>query len=223
MGKISLKTENILLVLFFSLLALMPIVYFNSAPQGTQIQGEKLESESAPLSIPKKELSKKNIPLVDPLPPLEPLPSPPTQYIGQFDNKGESFNSPPPLPQSSTIRYYTKNSANIKYIAVEINNKPFEAMFDSGASFVAVDNKTVVALGLQPKDFLKKGVVETPGGKTISFSFYCDKITLGLYTVTNVECVYIPSLEGILLGGSFLSFFNYSVNANDMTITLFQR
>ncbi len=207
-------------MLFFSLLALMPIVYFNSVPQGTHIQEKKLKPERLSSSLPGKELSKKDIPS-NPLPLLEPLPVLPSPYIGQLE--GMLLPPPPPLQQSSTIRYYTKNSANIKYLVVEINNKPFEAMFDSGASFVAVDNKTVVALGLQPKDFIKRGVVETPGGKTISFSFYCDKITLGLYTVTNVECVYIPSLEGILLGGSFLSFFNYSVNANDMTITLSQR
>lgn len=58
------------------------------------------------------------------------------------------------------------------------------------------------------------------GGFVDSYLFECNSIRLGIMTIHNVTCAYLPTLNKNLLGNSFLSNFIYSVNEGEGTITL---
>ena len=126
-----------------------------------------------------------------------------------------------PISSPYSIGYYLKNSENIKYLSIEINSVPVEAIFDTGASFVSVGSDVIRSLGVQSFNRIENAV--TPGGAAVSYSFICESIKVGGIEVKNVRCVYIPAMRGTLLGGSFLSLFNYSVDENNRAITFSPR
>ena len=125
-------------------------------------------------------------------------------------------------PDSQTLKYFTKESANIKYLTLEVNGIPIEAMFDTGASVVAFNTETIQKLfgaGVV-KSFKGKTSMSTANGIVEGYAFDLSTVRLGTMEVANVECQYAPYTRDNLLGGSFLSNFNYSINETDQTITL---
>src|SRR5208283_4194722 len=64
-----------------------------------------------------------------------------------------------------------------------------------------------------------KTVSETAAGPTATFLFTASSIKIGSIELKNVQCAFQPAAAMNLLGGSFLSNFDYSINERDHTIT----
>jgi clan AA aspartic protease (TIGR02281 family) len=117
-----------------------------------------------------------------------------------------------------TVSYYTKPTVlNVKFLTVFINDVPTEMMFDTGASFITVNNQIMSQLKISSP--LVKTVSDTAAGPTASFLFTASSIKIGSIELRNVQCTYQPASAMNLLGGSFLSNFHYSINELDHTIT----
>jgi clan AA aspartic protease (TIGR02281 family) len=141
------------------------------------------------------------------------------KYLTREKIRQESWRAVSSQPSNSqTFKYFTKGMLNVKFVTIEINGIPVEVQLDTGASFVAFDSETVKKLGIT--EFKQKVSLSSANGMVEGYLFTIPSIRLGTMEAINVVCAYVPSTTTNLLGGSFLSNFNYSVNEDEHTITL---
>jgi clan AA aspartic protease (TIGR02281 family) len=114
----------------------------------------------------------------------------------------------------------------VPVVPVTLNGTlPWKMVFDSGASSVILTYAVAQELGLRPEESDRSLQILTADGKSTTVRAKTLKsITLGPFTVENVECVVLP--EGVaganLLGGTFLSNFVYQMDLNAGEIHLSQ-
>jgi|GEM_PF-3304566 len=118
--------------------------------------------------------------------------------------------------------YNFRSVSNIKVLPVKINGVVFDAMIDTGASVVSVPQDVIQKLNIQ--NFTHKKIHSTAGGDVWAYYFPCI-ITLGSFEISNIECSYNQESPNdfILLGGTFLKNFNYSIDESEQTITFILR
>jgi clan AA aspartic protease (TIGR02281 family) len=121
-------------------------------------------------------------------------------------------------PTKAVVRFYTKpTTQNIKFLTAYINGMPTEMIFDTGASFITVNNQTMNQLRITTP--LIRTIANTASGPTYAYQFKASTIKVGSMELKNVQCSYLPAASENLLGGSFLSNFHYYINESDHTIT----
>ncbi|MFA5354864.1 MAG: retropepsin-like aspartic protease [Thermodesulfovibrionales bacterium] len=118
---------------------------------------------------------------------------------------------------SVTIPYYEKGYRNVKFLSLEVNSFPVEFLLDTGASYVALTSETIRRLGI--RDFSRSSQAMTANGPVNSYLFTIPSMKAGHLEVADVDCVYMPTLRENLLGGSFLSHFQFTINERDSTVT----
>lgn len=140
-------------------------------------------------------------------------------YKGYIESAGKRYYVYSPSVVSETYKYRV-SGVNIKCLTVDINGVPFEAMLDTGASYVVLSLDAVRKLGI--KEFVGSGIQRTASGFVPAYYFYAS-VKLGSFEIKDVKCSYLPSNPRansyVLLGGSFLSHFNYSINESEGTVT----
>lgn len=146
-----------------------------------------------------------------------------TQIEVWTDEQGiKHYENAPVTPATelsrTTIHFYTKNHLNIKFIPITINNIPLEAIIDTGASYISLNADSIRQLNI--KTFLKGITINTSNGITNGYLFIANSIKVGNIELNNIKCVYIPASKENLIGGSFLSNFNYFFNEREQTISL---
>lgn len=107
-----------------------------------------------------------------------------------------------------------------------INGKhPKVMILDTGASIVLLNESTARAAGVDVDAHGEKAYAKVADGRIIeSRRIVLESISVGRFTIKNVECSVLPdgSVEiDALLGGSFLDHFTYTVDpaANVLTLT----
>jgi len=88
----------------------------------------------------------------------------------------------------------------------EINGHAVEFLVDTGATDVAISEKTARALGLE---FGPQIIVMTAAGPSPAWRARLDQVSLGSLALKNVRATITPGLgKQALLGMSFLQYFN---------------
>lgn len=88
----------------------------------------------------------------------------------------------------------------------EINGQPVVFLLDTGATDVAISDKTARALGLE---FGPRITVMTAAGPAVAWRTRLDRVSLGSLALTDVRATITPGLgREALLGMSFLKYFN---------------
>lgn len=192
----------IVLVAYFTVPLSTTLV--SSIPKMDQPQLQKQVSstvQSVPIPIPKEE---KN-----------------SEPVKEFHQAQRVDRSQEIIKSTSTkvvVRYRTQQTArNIKFLTVYMNDIPTEVIFDTGASFIAVNTQTMNQLRISSP--LRPSTVNTASGPTPAYLFNAASIRIGSLELKNVQCSYLPASSQNLLGGSFLSNFHYYINEQDETIT----
>lgn len=120
---------------------------------------------------------------------------------------------------AETVKYYQKVSSRLKYITVNINNVPLEMVFDTGSSHIVLNAEGIKKLGISR--FVKRLKGESANGSVESFSFVAESVKVGSIELKDVEIHYVPKSAMNLLGGTFLSNFDYFVSERAGAITFF--
>lgn len=118
-----------------------------------------------------------------------------------------------------TVKYHYKPSSVLKYLTVHVNGIPFEMVFDTGSSHVVLNADAIEKLGVLR--FKKKLTGDSANGAVDSYSFQAESVKVGSLELKNVEVHYVPNSRINMLGGSFLSNFNYFVSEEYRSITFF--
>ncbi|MBT8049086.1 MAG: TIGR02281 family clan AA aspartic protease [Xanthomonadales bacterium] len=88
----------------------------------------------------------------------------------------------------------------------EINGQPVVFLLDTGATDVAISDKTARALGLE---FGPRITVMTAAGPAVAWRTRLDRVSLGSLALSDVRATITPGLgREALLGMSFLKYFN---------------
>ncbi len=88
----------------------------------------------------------------------------------------------------------------------EINGLPLVFLIDTGATDVAISDKTARAMGLE---FGPRIQIMTAAGPATAWGTRLDRVSLGSLELNNVRAIITPGLGGeALLGMSFLKHFN---------------
>ena len=98
----------------------------------------------------------------------------------------------------------------------QINGQPVMFLVDTGATDVAVSEKTARAMGL---DFGPRIRVMTAAGPVSAWATRLDHVRLGSLELTNVRATITPGLnDAALLGMSFLKHFNLRQEGDQLLI-----
>ena len=110
------------------------------------------------------------------------------------------------------------------FVHAEINGqKTIEMAIDTGAEIVLLPWKAAIQAGLDPETGPPVAMESANGSTTISRKVMLPKLTVGKFTLANVECVVTPAETGDvmpLLGQSFLNKFNYHIDAADGVLVI---
>ena len=103
------------------------------------------------------------------------------------------------------------------YIAEgEINGNPVVFLLDTGATDVAISDKTARALGLE---FGPRITVMTAAGPAAAWRTRLDRVSLGSLALDNVRATITPGLgREALLGMSFLQYFNLRQEGDQLVL-----
>jgi len=103
------------------------------------------------------------------------------------------------------------------YIAEgEINSSPVVFLLDTGATDVAISDKTARALGLE---FGPRITVMTAAGPVAAWRTRLDRVSLGSLALENVRATITPGLgREALLGMSFLQYFNLRQEGDQLVL-----
>jgi aspartyl protease family protein len=106
---------------------------------------------------------------------------------------------------------------NGHYVAEgEINGQPVKFLVDTGATDVAISEKTARAMGL---DFGPRIRVMTAAGPVGAWVTRLDRVRLGSLELTDVRATITPGLnDAALLGMSFLKHFNMQQDGDNLRI-----
>jgi clan AA aspartic protease (TIGR02281 family) len=117
-----------------------------------------------------------------------------------------------------------RREGNSYYATVVINGKqPEEMIVDTGANSVVLPYKIAVECGAKP-DESPVTVIATiaDGSKVKSKQVLLESVRVGKFTAERVECVVLPpeaKNAPILLGMTFLSRFNFSINGTELVLS----
>lgn len=107
--------------------------------------------------------------------------------------------------------YYEGNSI---IVAVKINGRECEMIFDTGAGSIAFADRHLAACGLNRPIESMQGQGGGVGGKRQAYGFFLDSVQLGPVEKKNVECVVLmhTPFPKPLLGQTFLSGLKYTID-----------
>jgi len=113
---------------------------------------------------------------------------------------------------------------NSYYATVVINGKaPKEMIVDTGASSVVLPYRVAVECGVNPGDFpLTLITTIADGSRVRGKPVVLDSVRVGKFTAKNVECVvWAPEEKNapMLLGMTYLSRFNFSINGTELVLS----
>lgn len=196
---IKIILASVFIIAFFAAVVIIILKYDSSAPSESNVQQAATKATNAPL--PQTQTSPNDL---------------------TIEQSEQILNAPLKVQDNKNIKqvkYYKKNNArNIKFISGEINGINVEFIFDTGASDIALNAETIKKLGI--KDFSKTARYKTAGGIVVGYKFVCSTIKVGDFEIKDVDCAYNPSASENLLGGTFLTHFNYYIDELTSTITL---
>ncbi len=127
------------------------------------------------------------------------------------------------VPSSTTAGKFEvkikRRQSNIPVVDVLFNNSiPFEMMFDTGASTIAISPQMAVALGVEEEG---KQRVSTAGGDILAGRGRLKTVKLGDLVVKDLEVSISPHLSFGLLGQNFYA--GYDVTIKEDTIEFSRR
>ncbi|HET6324670.1 MAG TPA: retropepsin-like aspartic protease [Planctomycetaceae bacterium] len=117
-----------------------------------------------------------------------------------------------------------RREGNSYYATVVINGKqPEEMIVDTGANSVVLPYKVALECGAKP-DESSQSVTATvaDGSKVKSKLVLLDSVRVGKFMAERVECIVLPpeaKNAPMLLGMTFLSRFNFSINGTDLVLS----
>ena len=116
-----------------------------------------------------------------------------------------------------------RREGNSYYATVVINGKQTEDMVvDTGANSVVLPYKVAVECGLKLDSAVPVVAMVADGSKVDSKKVVLDSVRVGKFTADHVECVVLPPearTGHMLLGMTFLSRFNVSINGTELVLT----
>lgn len=195
---------SVFIIAFFASATIIVLKYISPAPSETDVQQAAVKTDVQPSDAP--------------LPQTQAIPNDIPKTIEQNE---QPQNAPLKIQNNKNIqqvRYYTKKAKNIKFVSGEINGIGVEFIFDTGASDIALTTETIKKLGI--KDFSKTAQYKTAGGIVTAYGFVCSTVKIGDFEIKDIDCAYNPSASENLLGGTFLTHFNYYIDELASTITL---
>ncbi len=194
----------VFIIAFFTSATIIVLKYISPAPSETDVQQTAVKTSDQPSNIPppQQQTTSNDLPKA-----VEQNEQPQNAPLKAQDNKNVQ-----------QVRYYTKKAKNIKFVSGEINGVSVEFIFDTGASDIALNAETIKRLGI--KEFAKTAQYKTAGGIVTAYRFVCSTVKIGDFEIKDVDCAYNPSASENLLGGTFLTHFNYYIDELASTITL---
>jgi clan AA aspartic protease (TIGR02281 family) len=117
-----------------------------------------------------------------------------------------------------------RREGNSYYATVVINGKqPEEMIVDTGANSVVLPYKVAVECGAKPDESAQTVTATVAdGSKVKSKLVLLDSVRVGEFTAERVECVVLPPQAKnapTLLGMTFLSRFNFSINGTELVLS----
>src|SRR5207244_4393998 len=98
-----------------------------------------------------------------------------------------------------------------------------EMAIDTGAEIVCLPWKAAIEAGLDPDRGQQTILESANGSETVARKLTVAKIRVGKFTLRDVECVVMPAENGDvtpLLGQTFLSKFNYRIDAGESVLLI---
>jgi clan AA aspartic protease (TIGR02281 family) len=117
-----------------------------------------------------------------------------------------------------------RREGNSYYATVVINGKqPEDMIVDTGANSVVLPYKVAVACGAKPDESSVPVIATVADGSRVkSKQVLLDSVRVGKFTAERVECVVLPpeaKNAPMLLGMTFLSRFNFSINGTELVLS----
>lgn len=195
---------SVFIIAFFVSATIIALKYVSPAPSETEEQQAAVKTGVQPsdLQLPQTQTNPNDLP----------------KTIEQNEQSQNATLKAHENKNIRQLRYYTKKAKNIKFVNGEINGISVEFIFDTGASDIALNAETIKRLGI--KEFSKTAQYKTAGGIVTAYRFVCATVKIGDFEIKDVDCAYNPSASENLLGGTFLTHFNYYIDELASTITL---
>jgi clan AA aspartic protease (TIGR02281 family) len=117
-----------------------------------------------------------------------------------------------------------RREGNSYFATVVINGKPPQEMIvDTGASSVVLPYSVAIECGVKPEESTATVIATVAdGSKVKSKLIQLDSIRVGKFTAEHVECVVLPpgaKNAPTLLGMTYLSRFNFSINGTELVLS----
>jgi clan AA aspartic protease (TIGR02281 family) len=116
-----------------------------------------------------------------------------------------------------------RREGNSYYATVVVNGKAQEMIVDTGATQVVLPHNVAVDCGWKPEDSTITMIATiADGSKVKSKLAVLDSVRVGKFTAEHVECCVLPAEAKnapLLLGMTFLSKFNFSINGSELVLS----
>ncbi len=116
-----------------------------------------------------------------------------------------------------------RREGNSYYATAVINGKAQEMIVDTGASSVVLPYKVAVECGWKPEDSTIPIIATVADGSKVKSKLaVLDSVRVGKFKAEHVECCVLPEdakNAPLLLGMTFLSKFNFSINGNELVLS----
>ncbi len=116
-----------------------------------------------------------------------------------------------------------RREGNSYYATAVINGKAQEMIVDTGASSVVLPYKVAVECGWKPEDSTITIIATVADGSKVKSKLaVLDSVRVGKFKAEHVECCVLPEdakNAPLLLGMTFLSKFNFSINGNELILS----
>ncbi len=117
-----------------------------------------------------------------------------------------------------------RREGNSYYATVVVNGKaPQDMIVDTGANSVVLPYKVALECGLKPEESAVTVIATVADGSKVKSKLVnLESVRVGKFTAENVECVVLPAEAKnapMLLGMTFLSKFNFSINGTELILS----
>jgi clan AA aspartic protease (TIGR02281 family) len=117
-----------------------------------------------------------------------------------------------------------RREGNSYYATVVINGKPpVDMVVDTGASCVVLPYKLALDCGAKPDESSATAIASIADGSRVkSKVVWLDSVKVGNFPAGHVECMVLPAEATnahALLGMTFLSRFNFSINGTELVLS----